>query len=272
MIAAVSSLANAQTSCTEIATTVKQFAELTVTVREGTIRDDKTDSTHKGCRIVASGHRVEYRDDNWPHDILRMQLISENWREDISRAADGAGSTAFAVRKEVALCLFSAMWSSAASSYELVIRCFDTDSAAPEFADWQTYRNTKYGYEIRYPIEFDAWPTGPVGERDGRTIRIGRREYSAAAPVLDIRAQVKMPNLESLEDIEFPKMELSVDHVKIDDLQALELTYRWEGSGDIAFVNIHFDDLLIEFDAGAGLRDIRKTPWWKIISSIRALR
>ena len=38
-------------------------------------------------------------------------------------------------------------------------------SAATDVTDWQIYHNTKYGYEIRYPGEFDLWPTGPAGER-----------------------------------------------------------------------------------------------------------
>ncbi len=138
-----------------------------------------------------------------------------------------------------------------------------------ELVDWQTYRNDKYGYEIRYPTDFEVWPTGPSGERDGRTIRIARREYSAPTPVLDIRAQARMPNLDTLGDVEIPNMGLSVDNVTINGLAALELTYRWKANGDIAFVHFHVGDVLIEFDAGAGLRDIRETPWWWIISTFR---
>ncbi|MCP3994647.1 MAG: hypothetical protein GY722_06210 [bacterium] len=145
----------------------------------------------------------------------------------------------------------------------------DARQIAPDTVDWQTYRNAKYGYEIRYPIDFETWPTGPPGERDGRTIRIARREYSAPVPVLDIRAQAKMPDLETLGDLEIPNMELSVDNVTINGLPALELTYRWKTNGDIAFVHFHVGDVLIEFDAGAGLRDVRETPWWRIISTFR---
>ena len=35
---------------------------------------------------------------------------------------------------------------------------------ASDIAEWQIYRNAKYGYEIRYPEGFEAWPTGPADD------------------------------------------------------------------------------------------------------------
>lgn len=127
---------SAQTACTEIVTLARQLPGLAVRLSEGIVRDDKTGSNHNGCRVIGAGESVEYRDNGWPHDILRMQMKFHNWREDISRAADGAGSTAFALRKGVVLCLFSSIWNTddlreletlVTASYKFEIRCFEDD-------------------------------------------------------------------------------------------------------------------------------------------------
>ena len=132
---------------------------------------------------------------------------------------------------------------------------------------WHTYRNAKYGYEIGYPSGFEVWPTGPAGERDGRAIRIGRREYAAPVPVLDIRVQTQAPAVEPPVDAELPDMDVTVGEVKINGVRATEVTYRWKTTGDIAFVNLHLRDAFIEFHAQPGLRDVRETVWWRIIST-----
>ncbi len=201
-------------------------------------------SEGKVTRLVSGSTELIASDEGYEIDVATERFSLEYAANDDSHAR---------VRKVV--------------TYE--ITADDARQIAPDTVDWQAYRNAKYGYEIRYPTDFEVWPTGPSGERDGRTARIARREYSAPVPVLDIRAQAKMPNLESLGDVEIPNMELSVDNVTINGHPALELTHRWKANGDIAFVNFHVGDVLIKFDAGAGLQDIRETPWWRIISTFR---
>jgi len=139
--------------------------------------------------------------------------------------------------------------------------------AASEVDPWQTYRNPKYGYEIRYPSDFEAWPTGPAGNRDGRAIRIGRKEYAAPTPMLDIHMQVEAPAVETL--IASPEMDVTVGSVEIHGVQAREVTYRWKSNGDLEFVTLYLRDTAIEFQAHPGLRDLRTTVWWKIISTFR---
>ena len=127
-----------KSTCTEIASLARTLPGLTIKESTGAVHDDKTGVDHSGCRIVGAGESVEYRDDEWPHEILRTRMTNDEWREDISRAADGAGSTAFAVRKGTVLCLFSAAWitsalsepeTSASSSYEFEVGCFEINEA-----------------------------------------------------------------------------------------------------------------------------------------------
>jgi hypothetical protein len=139
--------------------------------------------------------------------------------------------------------------------------------AAPDVEAWQTYRNAKYGYSIQYPEDFEAWPTGPAGSRDGRAIRIGRKEHAAPTPMLDIHMQVEAPAVESL--IESPDMDVTVGSVEIQGVRAREVTYRWKSNGDLVFVTLYLRDTAIEFHAHPGLRDFRKSVWWEIVSTFR---
>jgi hypothetical protein len=127
----------AMDACKDIGLLVGRFSGLIVTESEGTVHDGKTGSDHYGCRLVGAGTNVEYREDKWPHNVRRMRMTSDMWQEDISRAADGAGSTAFAVRKGDALCLFSAAWNitdssereSATGEYRFEVCCFEVNEA-----------------------------------------------------------------------------------------------------------------------------------------------
>lgn len=125
----------AKTACLEIALLAQEFSGLTVAQSEGTIHDGKTGSVYPGCRIIGTGDRVAYHDAGWPHDRLRMRMTSDGWREDITRAADGAGSTAFAIHKGAAMCLFSAAWTindpseqePGTQEYKFEVGCFEVD-------------------------------------------------------------------------------------------------------------------------------------------------
>lgn len=136
-------------------------------------------------------------------------------------------------------------------------------------AQWNTYRNAKYGYEIQYPEGFEVWPTGPVGERDGRAIRVARKEYAAPTPVLDIHIQVSMATFDSLTSIEAPDMDIMAGDIEIDGAPAREVTYRWKSNGDVVFVSLYFRGALIEFHAPSGVGDVHETVWWQVISTFR---
>ena len=142
---------------------------------------------------------------------------------------------------------------------------------ASDLAEWRTYRNAKYGYEIRYSEEFEVWPTGPAGERDGRTIRVGLKEHAAPAPVLDIQMQAPAPTLESLADLELRDMDIIAGDAEINGVPAREITYRWKSSGDVALVELSFRDVLMVFHAHSAVGDVHKTVWWKVISTFRFL-
>ena len=122
------------TACAEIVSLAMNLTGVNVRRSDGTVRDDNSGVNLDGCRLVGRKEAVVYREDGWPHDIFRIRLISEGWREDLTRAADGAGSTAFALRRGVTLCLFAAAWDSASPSgqglfvtgrYRLEAGCFD---------------------------------------------------------------------------------------------------------------------------------------------------
>lgn len=121
--------------CKEIARQVRQLSGLEVKVSNGVVRDHKAGTTHEGCRVVGTAQGLEYRDNAWPHERLRKRLTSDKWREDLNRAADGAGSTAFGLRKGALLCLFSVVWNThdpaesetlTATSYKLEVGCFES--------------------------------------------------------------------------------------------------------------------------------------------------
>jgi len=131
----------AKTACTEIAKLAERFSGLTVEASGGVVRDHMMDSNHDGCRVAAAGQDVGFRNNQWPHEALRSRMISGKWREEISRAGDGAGSTAFALRKGIVLCLWSAVWSTTelsepemptAASYRFEVGCFEIDEAGSQ--------------------------------------------------------------------------------------------------------------------------------------------
>jgi hypothetical protein len=140
---------------------------------------------------------------------------------------------------------------------------------ASDPAEWKIYRSAKYGYEIRYPEGFEAWPTGPVGERDGRAIRVARKEHTAPAPILDIQLNIPMPTLESLAEAKLRDMDVSVVETEMNGIPARKITYRWKINGEIVFVELYFRGVSIVFHAQAGIHDAHKTIWWRIISTFR---
>ncbi len=141
--------------------------------------------------------------------------------------------------------------------------------ANADLAEWQTYRNAKYGYEIRYPRDFESWPTGPADERDGRALRIARKQHSAAAPVLDIRLNAPLPALEPPAGGELRDMDVGAVETEMNGIPARQLTYRWKSNGEIVFFELHLRDASLVFHAQPGIRDARETIWWKIISTFR---
>ena len=138
-----------------------------------------------------------------------------------------------------------------------------------EVADWLSYDNARYGYEIRYPAELEVWPTGPRRQRDGRSIRIARREHAAPVPVLDIhlgeRALAPAPE----EMGELRDLQVRAREVEIHGVRGHESVYRWKSNGEIWMVRLQLGDALIEFHAAPGLEDFLGTVWWQVVSTFR---
>ncbi|MFA6954377.1 MAG: lipocalin family protein [Thermoanaerobaculia bacterium] len=135
---------------------------------------------------------------------------------------------------------------------------------------WPTFRNEKYGYEIQHPERVEVRETGREPDRDGATIRLVFKEYEAPTPALDIRIvprtpETKFPRLGT----NAPGMTLSIDDVVVGGEEARLAQYRWQASGDLAFAELFLRGIVFSFDANSGVRDIRETQWWEMISTFR---
>ena len=154
----------------------------------------------------------------------------------------------------------------------IALLIFIAGASVSDVEQWQTYENPKFGYEIRYPDGFEVRPTGPLDKRDGRSIRIALREHAAPTPVMDIHVQEQGATLEPLTTGELPDMDVTTGDVKIGGIQGRQLEYRWKSNGEIAFFILYVDNVVIEFHADSGIRDMRKTIWWKVIETLRFRR
>ena len=138
---------------------------------------------------------------------------------------------------------------------------------------WHIYRNSLYGYEISYPDGYDLWATGTQEQRDGSAFRIGFKEYQAPVPVLDVKIQPRtaaaaLPTL----GMQVPDMDVDMRDVMVNGVVAREAQYRWKGSRDLGFVEVHMRGAVFEFTAAAGTTDFHKTDWWAIISTFRFIK
>jgi hypothetical protein len=135
---------------------------------------------------------------------------------------------------------------------------------------WSSYRNEKYGYEIQYPEGVEVRETGPESKRDGATIRLGFKEHAAPQPVLDIYVAPRTPEEKfPSRGTDVSAMALSVADVTVGSDAGRLAQYRWKESGDLAFAEAWVRGVVLRFDANAGVRDLRETQWWEIISSFR---
>jgi len=136
---------------------------------------------------------------------------------------------------------------------------------------WNVYSNARYKYEIRYPPEFDIWPTGVQEKLDGGSIRVALKEYAAPAPVLDIYVGANAAGASRLPETGTRDMDVDAHDIEVAGAPARQVTYRWKENGEIAFVQMSGKEVVFLFRANAGLHDIRDTVWWRIIQAFRFL-
>ncbi|MGE5072084.1 MAG: hypothetical protein ACM3MF_01535 [Anaerolineae bacterium] len=143
-------------------------------------------------------------------------------------------------------------------------------ATSPVNPGWHVHSNSRYGYEIRYPDRYDAWETGPEGERDGATFRVGLKEYQAPVPVLDVRVHPRMP-AEQFPAIgmRINGMDAELRSVLVNGMAAREVQYRWAATHDLARVEVYVRGVVFEFMPSAGTTDFHQTEWWAIISTFR---
>lgn len=134
---------------------------------------------------------------------------------------------------------------------------------------WSIYRNAKYGYEIRFPAGYELRATGREGERDGRAIRIGWKEYAAITPALHVTLDPTNSLYEVTAGEELKERRAQVIDIELDGKPARRVEFRWKATGDLAVVEIHGHGVLFQFHAQPGLQELEGTVWWEIVSSFR---
>lgn len=152
------------------------------------------------------------------------------------------------------------------------LSCTTDATTTRDVSGWSIYRNAKYGYQIAYPDGYVLWETGREGERDGRSIRIGLKDYAALTPVLEVQVHPERSLYERSAGGELRDMQVEVMDIDLAGLPARQVEFRFKTTGDLAFVEIHRDDALFLFHAAAGLREFEGTVWWKIVSTFQLQR
>lgn len=97
----------ARDSCRTIAAILAVYPTLEVRLSEGAVRDPQDGAERFGCRVHASGPTSGMTGEVQPEESIRFLLGESGWEEDPRYAADGPGTTSFALRKRGVLCFFS---------------------------------------------------------------------------------------------------------------------------------------------------------------------
>jgi len=117
-------------ACESIAALLKGVKGARVVEADGIVDDGGRASRTLGCLVRVSAEVAGGDLPPFPHDIVKKEFESGSWREDLSRAGDGPGSTTYTLHSDTVTCIFSAMWSdvqeSAITAYELEVSCFGT--------------------------------------------------------------------------------------------------------------------------------------------------
>jgi len=93
-------------ACDVIGTIVREVTGWEPEQFGGTVLDEPNRRWMLGCRVVASGPTASIDEANDPGEALRSRMGAAGWTEDLAYAADSPGTSAFALRRERALCLF----------------------------------------------------------------------------------------------------------------------------------------------------------------------
>jgi len=93
-------------SCDAVAAILVVYPALEVRTSTGKIRDLRDGSDRPGCRVQAFGPTLGFPGEVRPDASIRRIMSQDGWEEDLCYAADGPGTTSFALRKRGILCLF----------------------------------------------------------------------------------------------------------------------------------------------------------------------
>lgn len=163
-------------ACERIAATLREIG-LQPELTEGQVGHALSERAQVGCRVVADAPTSTIVGRVDPDTTIRSRLSQDGWKEELTYAADGPGTAAFAFRKEGTLCVFSLGASSyledgefvTADRYELDARCVSEPSTVPNGAPGRR-GSPEAGSEegptplrsrIAVPPGFDRLPVGP---------------------------------------------------------------------------------------------------------------
>lgn len=134
---------------------------------------------------------------------------------------------------------------------------------------WHTYRNTRYGYEVRHPPGTEVIEVGPPQQRDGRSIVVRRRDYAAVAPNVHIDFVGDGSGSAPAPEGPLRDLEVGVAEVAVGGERGRRVEYRWKANGEISMVELRLPRFRLRYAAQAGVHDPYWTPWWRIVTSFR---
>lgn len=92
-------------SCNTIAAILTVYPTFVVETSEGPVQGVRGGPERVGCRVRAAGPAWGLVGEVPPDLALRDLMGQLGWKEDLRHAADGPGTTSFALRKERVLCI-----------------------------------------------------------------------------------------------------------------------------------------------------------------------
>ncbi|HLO26944.1 MAG TPA: hypothetical protein VK187_12600 [Geobacteraceae bacterium] len=92
-------------SCNTIAAILTVYPTFVVETSEGLVQGVRDGPERVGCRVRAAGPAWGLVGEVPPDLALRDLMGQLGWKEDLRHAADGPGTTSFALRKERVLCI-----------------------------------------------------------------------------------------------------------------------------------------------------------------------
>ncbi len=97
-------------SCEVVTGVLHGIPGLVVTARDTVVVDPRFRGEAWGCALSVVGSVAEFRDSDYPDQVLRLKLTAREWVEDFGYGADGPDGTATAFRNGPVICFLRGSW------------------------------------------------------------------------------------------------------------------------------------------------------------------